>query len=196
MTYREFVTRIIIEGITELGIPADYSATEADCAGALAGYLACRECESAPELGILLAFARNKHAEVIAAPVPDATACVFAARFAQSVEWVCNCTSALLLNEGLQPLTRPTSRGIMKCSELLGAAPGGVPVEPQWFLDSPPAGSPDCLCSFCGCPIVVSQVLPLRAWDDRQLEIRACAKDACTLAFLSGACSVTMTSPS
>ena len=139
MTYRTFVVSIVGEGVDALEraiVDGDKGPREA---GALTGYDACVQCESAPELGILLAFARNKHTAVIGEPLPDADQCVFSAGFVGAVEWVCNCVSALLLNEGLQALTRPTSRGILKCAELLGVAPGGIPRTPLWFLRRLPA---------------------------------------------------------
>lgn len=186
MTYTEFVRQIITEGVEVLASAALETPESPQLAGALSACEACLKCDSAPALGVLLAFARNKHADVLREPVPDADRCLFAQGFAYEVEWICNCVSALLLNEGLQPLITPTSRGIMKCAELLGEAPRGVPRSPQWFLDSPAAGTPDCLCSFCGCPIDLSLAMVLRAWDaPRRLELRACPRDACTAAFLS-----------
>ena len=44
-----------------------------------------------------------------------------------------------------------------------------------WFADSPDAGSPDCLCSFCLTPIDEDDAPVLRALDQATgLEIRAC----------------------
>lgn len=196
MTYREFVVRIITEGVEACERAAFEEPSSPRVAGALSGLEACLGCQSAPELGVLLAFARNKQTAVVREPVPDADQCVFAQGFTHEVEWICNCVSALLLNEGLQPLITPTSRGIMKCSELLGAAPRGVPSEPQWFTDSPAVGTPDCLCSFCGGLIELSPVIVLRAWDGRKLEIRACSRDTCTAEFLAGAYGTSAAPPS
>lgn len=186
MKFGDFLARIIVEGVEALERVHTADLPSPSTAGALAAYDACVQCDSPPELGILLAFTRNKHLELIGEPVPDAEKCVFAEGFADTVAWVCNCVSALLLNEGYPPIITPTSRGIMKCSELLGAAPRGVPLAPQWFMDSPAAGTPDCLCSFCGRPIAVTLMIVLRAWDTpRQLELRACERDACMQAFLN-----------
>jgi hypothetical protein len=186
VTYTEFLARIVVEGVEGLERVAAVDDASPSTAGAVAAYDACVECDSPPELGILLAFARNKHIDLIMAPVPNAYECLFAQGFADTVAWVCNCVSALLLNEGYPALIPPTSRGIMKCSELLGAAPRGVPLEPQWFTDSPAAGTPDCLCSFCGRPIEITPMIVLRAYDaPRRLELRACERDACTQAFLN-----------
>ncbi len=189
MTYAEFVVWIVQDGVT--AAQRDYAAVR--LAGALAGFDAVLDCDTPPELGALLAFARNKQIALLD-EAPDDDARIFAQTFVAEVEWVCNCVSAFLLNEGSQPLIKPSSRGILKCAELLGAAPRGVPIEPQWFLDSPAAGTPDCLCSFCGRPIDLTPVIVLRVWNG-PLELRACARDACTAAFLSGTADVAGTRP-
>jgi len=184
MSYQEFVARIIIEG--EQAARRDYAGHAAKLEGALAGFAACLNCESPPELALLLTFAREKAIEQVGEPIPDADEYVYAQHFEAEIEWVCNCVSALLLNEGYDPIITPTSRGVMKCAELLGAATMGRPREPQWFLDSPPAGTPDCLCSFCGHPIDAHDGLVMRAWNQQKLEIRSCTRDECTTRFLSG----------
>jgi|19_taG_2_1085344.scaffolds.fasta_scaffold02714_8 hypothetical protein len=36
------------------------------------------------------------------------------------VEWVCNCVSAILHNEGMPTIIMPTARGVLKASEIVG----------------------------------------------------------------------------
>jgi hypothetical protein len=190
--YREFLARLIAEETdrAEDAILAAHARGDAvivpQWGGVTAGCEACLECASAPEIGQLLVFARANHVEVLAAPLPDLDACVFAEYFKREITWICECVSALLLNEGMDAMIRPGSRAVLKCAELLGVAPGGVPIAPLRFLDSPATGTPECLCSFCGQPIAVSEFITLRAWDARGLELRACGDAACVRAFLAG----------
>ncbi len=184
MTYQDFVARIIGDG--ERAATRDYADNAPKLAGARDGFAACRTCGSPPELALLLAFARDQVQAQLRAPLLDAEAHTHASAFAAEIEWVCNCVSALLLNEGHQPICPPTARGVLKCAELLGVAPGGQPLDPQAFLDSPAAGTPDCLCSFCGRPIDADEAIVLRALNTLNLEIRSCKRDACTRRFLSG----------
>lgn len=42
-----------------------------------------------------------------------------------------------------------------------------------WFYDSPDAGDPACVCSFCGLVITVEDAPPVRMWDpDERMEAR------------------------
>lgn len=40
--------------------------------------------------------------------------------FEDEVEWVCNCISAIMINQGLESIIPPTARGMIKASEIIG----------------------------------------------------------------------------
>ena len=42
--------------------------------------------------------------------------------YAIQIEWVCNCVSAALVSQGVEPIVPPTYRGMMLASRILGVA--------------------------------------------------------------------------
>lgn len=119
MTYDDFLTRIIDDGIE--AAKADYTKPEqaTHLKGAVAGFEACRGKPPAG-LVILLGEAHKRTMEAYGEDVLDywERRC-----FELEVEWVTNCVSALLVNQGGLPLTsyHPTARGVMKAAEVLGS---------------------------------------------------------------------------
>lgn len=118
MTTTEFLARVIDGGIA--GATADYSANTPNdkmmLEGAVAGFESCRG-KSPEQLAILLREARINQTRAHAEQLPDywRHAC-----FAAEIEWVCNCVSALLQNEGLPIIVTPTARGFLRAAEIVG----------------------------------------------------------------------------
>ncbi len=118
MSTGDFLTRVIDDGIA--AAKADYSeprqAHKRD--GAVAGFEACRD-KSPAELGELLTRARRDQMAAFDGPIETYwnRTC-----FMHEVEWVCNCVSAVLQNEGLPVIITPTARGYMKAASIIGVA--------------------------------------------------------------------------
>lgn len=118
MTYNEFLTRIIDEGIA--AATADYTdpKDKERLEGSIAGFNACRN--QLPEQLVETWSEANKKCN-------DA---FFEQRenywwfrcFQLEVEWVCNVVSAMLVNEGQDPLLAwfPTANGVTKAASILG----------------------------------------------------------------------------
>jgi hypothetical protein len=126
MTYEQFLARIIDDGI--VAARADYtSPDDADrLRGSLAGFEACRGL-SPEQLGWLLGIAAAETTERHRAQAADYW--YWRCREAE-IEWVCNCVSAVLMNEGSQAIAAwlPTARGVMKAHEVLS---GAQPARPR-----------------------------------------------------------------
>jgi hypothetical protein len=94
-----------------------YANDEPKRTGALAGLSECRG-KTTDELGVLLHGARLaatttarqgnvRHWEVAA--------------FAAEVQWVCECASAVMKDQGMVPLVQPTPAATLKVMEIVGA---------------------------------------------------------------------------
>lgn len=121
MTYDEFLTRVIDEGIA--AARTDYASSPHKLKGAVAGFEACRGKDTVA-LAQLIIEAGKMTQDALLAHVPNywEIRC-----FEAEVEWVCNCVSAMLLNEGLPTIVPPTSRGVMRAAEIIGIRPNAGP---------------------------------------------------------------------
>lgn len=123
MTYDEFLTRIIDDGIE--AAKADYTRSEHmhQLRGSIEGFEGCRG-KSPTELVTLLIDSRRRASDAYAYEVPEGEYWEFNC-FALEVEWVVNCVSAILVNQGRQALTSfmPTARAVMKAADVVGIAP-------------------------------------------------------------------------
>lgn len=123
MTYDEFLTRIIDDGIA--AARADYAKPEQVewLEGSIAGFEACRGKNPLALRELLTAAMKNAgDARVHNAPPEDYW---YLKCLALEVEWVANCVSALLVNQDGHPLAShlPTARAVMKAAEVIGVAP-------------------------------------------------------------------------
>lgn len=111
----DFLTRVIDDGIA--AAKADYNTPEQahKLEGAIAGFEACRGLLP-HQLGELLIESRRNQ---MAAYDGEIKAYWRLTCFAAEVEWVCNCVSAILENEGEEPIIPVTARGMMKANEVL-----------------------------------------------------------------------------
>lgn len=119
MTYDEFLVRVIDEGIA--AARRDYADDAPRREGAVAGFEACRGRQPA-ELGALLIQAESQAGR---AHWGESSERYWYLRcFALEVEWVCNVVSAILVNEGRDPIVPPTCRGVRRAAKIAGVETG------------------------------------------------------------------------
>ena len=133
MTLDEVLSRIINDGIEAAKhdyAPENYGGDRPTqrglLAGSVAGFEACRG-KTPDELKALLHDARQKSHDAMATVYhldgkrkADLKAVWYAKGYEGEVEWVCNCVSAVLMNEGLPTIVPPTARGMMRVAEIVG----------------------------------------------------------------------------
>jgi len=118
MDYATFLHRVIEDGLA--AARESYARKPDKLEGAVAGFEACRS-RSPDELRNLLseARARTARAHSDGTPIEKYWALVC---YDHEVEWVCNCVSAVLMNQGLPTIVPPTARGVVKASQVAGVA--------------------------------------------------------------------------
>lgn len=121
MTLIEFVAKIVDDAVAAAS--RSYKDDEPKRRGAVAGLEACRDKDAA-QLGELLRSSKRKALEAFGGQ--DDSLYWERQCFALEVEWVCNCVSAVLVNEGLRPIVPPTARGVLKAVEAAGVAHQGL----------------------------------------------------------------------
>jgi hypothetical protein len=127
MRFEEFLERVIDDGIE--AAKADYTepAQASKLDGSIAGFEACRGKDMLG-LGLLLKEAHEKTREAfrdVHEGRIDSDVYWFNQCYELEVEWVCNCASACLANQGLPVIVPPTCRGVMKAAEILGVGDVG-----------------------------------------------------------------------
>lgn len=119
MRMREFLDRLIDGGIAELALHYPGEGRERQKReGGTKGFEECRG-KSPAELALLLAEANDRLGAARAAGADD----YWFQRYRQlEVDWVCNCVSAALMNEGRPTIVFPTARGFARAAAVLGVA--------------------------------------------------------------------------
>ncbi len=115
MDLATFLESIIVDGISAAKIDYKETSDAHKLSGAIAGFEACRG-KTPKELATLLGIARN---EMQAAFVEEKKDYWFFRCKEAEIEWVCNCVSAALINEGFDPIVTPTARGELKANQIL-----------------------------------------------------------------------------
>lgn len=122
MEYFEFLDRIIEDGIK--AAKESYADSPDKLRGSVAGFEACRKKDPV-SLAFLLQEARDR---TLRAHLEETEDYWEARCFELEVEWTCNCVSAIMMNCGMQPIIRPTARGVIKAAEVAGVGEvGGAP---------------------------------------------------------------------
>lgn len=118
MTLEEFLNRVIDDGIA--AVKKDYRQPhqKEKRDGSIAGFEACRG-KTLLELNELLQASHTSTADAHDRRAKDYW---WFRCYELEVEWVCNCVSALLVNQGLPPIIVPTARGMMKAAGIVGVA--------------------------------------------------------------------------
>lgn len=118
MEYATFLDRVIEEGIEAAKV--DYANSPEKLAGALAGFELCRH-KVPSALKRHLEDARRMTAELYRGNA-KAEAYWHSRCYESEIEWVCNVVSAMLYNQGVEPLVPPTVNGVMKAASIIGVA--------------------------------------------------------------------------
>lgn len=122
MEYLEFIEKVIERGIA--GAIRDYTKPEQkdQLEGSIAGFNACRGKQPGE-----LQEVYNEAAEY-SSPLnfikEDANTLKWFQCYRMEVEWVLNCVSAVMANQGLPPLLSwlPTARAVMNVAEIVGVS--------------------------------------------------------------------------
>ena len=122
MNYREFLTRVIDEGIEAAKTDYTKESNKEQLNGSIAGFNACRD-KSPEELVEVWQKASNDMNDAFHEQKDNYW---WFRCFQSEVEWVCNVVSAMLMNEGHPtPLLSwlPTANGAIKAASIVGIAP-------------------------------------------------------------------------
>lgn len=114
MTYQEFLSQIIKDGLEEVSVV--YKDQPNKLKGCIEGFKACEDC-TPEELLIQLKRAGEQRSWAYDGSDHDK---YWRARMKEAqIEFVCNCVSAMLMNENKPVIITPTARGVMKAAEIL-----------------------------------------------------------------------------
>jgi hypothetical protein len=124
MNYDEFLAQVIEQGIQ--GARSDYGNTQEShrqkkLEGSIEGFEACRG-KSPQEILQLLAQAHQRTQEAFARVHADEISSdeYWRVRCREAeIEWIANVVSAMLVNQGLDPIVTPTYRGVMQAARIL-----------------------------------------------------------------------------
>ncbi|MBN2421169.1 hypothetical protein JXB27_02725 [Candidatus Woesearchaeota archaeon] len=114
VTYEQFLDKVIVDGIAAVKI--DYAKDSLKLEGALAGFNVCRH-KNTKQLADILA---NAHSNTETAFNERAKDYWKIRCYESEIEWVCNCLSAVMQNQGMKPIITPTYRGYKKAAEIVG----------------------------------------------------------------------------
>lgn len=114
MTLKQFTNRVVDAGID--AAREDYKNSPLKRDGAVAGFEACRDKNVVELLDALNAAAAAKHE----AFKSDRERYWYYVCFHAEIEWVCNVVSAVLVNEGREPIITPTARGFTQAAKIIG----------------------------------------------------------------------------
>jgi hypothetical protein len=118
VNYERFLSQVIEEGME--AAKKDYTRPEqqASLHGALAGFEVCRG-KAPSELYVLMIEAMKTSWSSRAEEADDPDTHWFKRCYTLEIEWVCNVVSAMMLNEGLEPIVVPSARGVLKADNIL-----------------------------------------------------------------------------
>jgi hypothetical protein len=134
MTFNEFVTAVIDGGLASIQEDPNITRRPARLEGARQGFELCRGKLPTELAGLLNESARLERDALEKTMSEDGVeegterdAAFMHAQYRHlQIEWVCNCVSAALWNQGLPTIIAPTARGLMRAAEILGVAEGGM----------------------------------------------------------------------
>jgi hypothetical protein len=117
MNLNEFIEEVIEKGIE--AAKADYTKPEDSnrLKGSIEGFEACRG-KSPKELKTLLENARKESNSLLFEDKEIEEYWRFNSKTAE-IEWVCNCVSAVLVNEGHEPLIPVTCNAVLLANKIL-----------------------------------------------------------------------------
>ena len=116
--YKQFLARVIDDGIAAARHDYAEPRNAQKLAGAIAGFEACRGLDPLQILDALI----DANARADQAFRDRSDDYWFHRCFALEVEWVANCLSAVLMNEGRPTIIPPTARGVFKAAQIIGVS--------------------------------------------------------------------------
>lgn len=133
MHYNDFLHRLITLGIESARKSyGGGGAHDVDqLTGSIDGFMECRGLQP-EQIAALLAEARRKTQEAFVRAsereIPEGTYWRLRSREAE-IEWMANCVSIILVNQGLEPIVPPTVRAALTVASIVGvASPGRDPL--------------------------------------------------------------------
>ena len=119
MNYEQFIQEVVKKGIK--AVKRDYKLPEKKALreGSIAGFKACLG-KKPLQLLDLLKDAREKTEKTVFENIKNLDKQVEARGFELEVEWVCNCVSCLLYNEGKPTIVPPTASAFIFTSKIVG----------------------------------------------------------------------------
>lgn len=131
MTYIEFLHEVIERGIKGASEDPIINKYPKRLQGSIDGFNACRS-KTPEQLSALLTEANTKtlNARLDANDKDEAHLEDYWGQryYAIQIEWVANCVSAMLMNEGKPVIIQPTARAYMNAAEIIGVGPApGTP---------------------------------------------------------------------
>lgn len=121
MEYLKYLEQIINDGIE--AAKRDYAAPRqaAKLKGSIAGFEACRGLQPL-EIAALLKRRQEMTRQAFCDRQRGSESYWEIRCFEAEVEWVANCVSAVLMNQGLPVIVNPTARGVIKAAEIVGVS--------------------------------------------------------------------------
>ena len=120
MTYADFLHHLIEDGMAAARLSYAHPRNAAKLAGSLQGFSECRNLDADSIRSLLARAAADRLA---ARERADPAHWHWRSREAE-IGWVANVLSAARMSQGLDPITPPTARGLLKAAEILGVAGG------------------------------------------------------------------------
>jgi hypothetical protein len=124
MMYNELVNRLIEDGIeaARKDYAGDGKYDAEKLAGSIEGFETCRSLQpqeiklrlEAAGKEMQIAFVRVTEKEI-----SDGEYWRVRSRYAE-IEWMANCVSAVMMNEGLEPIIPPTARAVLAVAKIVG----------------------------------------------------------------------------
>lgn len=118
ITFKEFLDQIIETGIESAEV--DYARPGREkgkmkLEGSIAGFEACRNKNDYQLTNLL----KEAISETRMAMMDDATDYWYWRARQAEIEWVCNCVSVVLINEGHKPIVVPTARAVLHSVKIM-----------------------------------------------------------------------------
>ena len=124
MDFSTFLNSLIDDGIVaakeDYGQPNMSDRQQQKLDGSIAGFEACRQVRGSHACQDLRELLDSSKSAAICARDQDKDKYWWYRCYEAEVEWVCNCVSAVLHNEGMPTIITPTMRGVLKAAEIVG----------------------------------------------------------------------------
>lgn len=120
MKYDEFLNQVIANGLKSLAKDERLAKYPKRVEGSKEGFEACRGKDTEQLAAILTEanrLALNARQDFSGPTIEEYWKVRY---YGIQIEWVCNTVSALMMNQGLPPIIRPTARGLINAAKVVG----------------------------------------------------------------------------